>query len=387
MRWTTVLWLLALSTCAPPQGLEAKAWTVKDFLALPADRDLGGWKAGDLVAREGEIIKFRDTTWGHADVAQGPGYGLTAFPAFVDGEPASFLVTEIWFAHPTPWVQPGWIMVSELGGDYPPVKGTLGIFPVGDDATFYSPFWRQVFVLAPGASRDTYRNAKEVLDAQKPMQEGAVVYCPLAPADGGVVKAAGEDAGVHPWILGEDVGLAAGAPVGLKEPLKRTAWIDGVEAPYFGMGPGRVRDGYNGVLPEESALYTFVVDGPDGGPQPLMIPAVLQPSPFERSFVRRIDVKLPAHAAVFVPEGFGRLGAELAAAGAPHVEVPTDEGTARARRGAVIRDVQCLTPDAGLSGCVLLDSEAEILTLGDAYVSPSQTTLAIDVVQAGGRTP
>jgi hypothetical protein len=103
--------------------------------------------------------------------------------------------------------------------------------------------------------------------------------------------------------------------------------------------------------------------------------------------VRRVDVLLPPTAAVFVPQDRPALAAALSEYGVPFVSPPVDEGTARAKLGAVIRDVGCLAADAGLASCALLDSPGAITPLGPAYVIPTETTLAIDVVQAGGSLP
>jgi hypothetical protein len=381
-----MLGLLALSACAPPPGLEAKVWTVEDFLRLaPQQKDLGGWRADQLVTFEGAPIPFRSPPYWPAEVPQGPGYGLTVFPAFAQGEPASFIITEIWFAHPTPWIQPAWIMVSALAPDFPQVPGTRSLFPVGTDGSFYSPFWRIEYVLAPDATPDRYTSAKAVLDANLPDHEGPVVYCPIVPVDGGVVRAAGEATPVHPWVLQSDVGLDGGAPMPVKAPTNRVAWVDGKEKPYLGIGVGRIED--YGQLPEENPLYTFAVPSTDGGRELLPIPAVLSDEPFATSFVRRVDVLLPSAAAVFVPVNRPELAALLSEKGARFVSPPVDDVTARTRLGAVIRDTACLATDAGFASCTLLDSPAAIDPLGDAYVIPTNTTLAIDVVQAGGRLP
>lgn len=383
MRSTWWLGLLTLCACAPPAGLEAKLWTVEDFLRLaPQRKDLGGWRADQLVTLEGAPIPFRSPPHGAVEVKQGRGYGLTLFPAFAQGEPAAFLITEIWFAHPRPWLQPAWLMVSSFS-DYAVVEGTKAVFPVDAYGSFYSPFWVAEFVLAPGAAENQYTSSKAVLDARLPMQAGPLVYSAVAPADGGAVVGEGEAGPVHPWALREDVGLDGGEPMSAKAPDNGVAWIDGREVPYLGLGAGRVK-GY-GQLPMESELFTFAVGGSDGGRELLPIPAVLPQEPFASSYVRRVDVLLPPTAAVFVPQDRAALAEALGALGVRHVSAPVDASTARAKLGVVIRDVACLGLDAGLGACALLDSPGAIEPLGPAYVIPTGTTLAIDVAQAGGR--
>lgn len=381
-----ILALVAVA-CAPPAGPDAKVWTVEDFLAkAPAKADFGGWRANELVTLPGEPIPFRSPPHTATETRQGAGYGLTVFPAFADGQPAAFVITEIWLEHPTPWVQPVWIAVSEFLPGFPrsaEVGGTQSVFPVSTDSTFYSPFWRGTYVLAPTARKDTYRSAKEVIDARLPTQEGSVLYCPIAPADGGVAVAEGESAPVHPWLLAEDVGVDGGA-MPVRPLVTRLAWVEGNEVPYLGVGQERVAEADQ--LPVEAPLYTFASRGADGGLAILPIPAVLPPDPFRSSFVRRTDVELPASGAVFVPTDRPELAAALAARGVVVVSPDVDPSSARARLGGVIADAKCLSPDAGFTGCVFLDSAAAIERLNRGLVRSTATTLAIDVAQVGGRT-
>jgi hypothetical protein len=371
--------------CAPATGPEAKLWTVEDFLAArAADKDFGGWRTSELVTLEGQPIPFRRAPHVDVDALQGPGYGLTVFPAFSEGQPASFVITELWRDHPTPWVQPTWQLVRALVPDNPgaaPVAGTQSIFPNGPQATFYSPFWRATYVLAPDASRDTYRSAVGVMNARLPSAQGPVFYCVLAPADGGVAVAGGEARAVHPWLLAEDVGLDGGSPLAVRAPAMRTAWVDDAEVSVLAVGADRVS--VDGQLPVESRLYTFVA-GADGGLLP--IPAVLPNDAFRSSFVRRYDVRVPPGGAVFVPEERAALRAALAARGVAVVSPAVDPSVGRAHLGAVITDTRCLAGDGGLTGCALLDSAAEIEALDRALVTASATTAAVAVTQVGART-
>lgn len=374
-----------VAACAPSSAPEAELWTVRDFLAKhAADRDFGGWKSSTLVALEGEPIPYRSAPHAETDTLQGPGYGLTVFPAFADGQPASFVITEIWENHPTPWLQPTWQLVRELLPGYPPsaqVPGTQSVFPVGVDSTFYSPFWRGTYVLAPDAKKDTYTSSAAVLNARLPMEEGGSLYCPIAPADGGVAVAQGEAGPVHPWVTNEDVGLDGGGPLGVRPLATRTAWVDGVEVAYLGAGADRVA--WDGQLPVEARLYTFAA-GEEG--ELLPIPAVLPPDPFRSSYVRRIDVGIPATGAVFVPVDHPKLAAALAGRGVTVVSPDVDPSLARVHLGAVIADTKCLTADAGFTGCTFLESAAAIESLNRALVEERDTTLAIAVQQVGART-
>lgn len=370
--------------CAPPSAPEAELWTVRDFLrAHAADKDFGGWKTSALVALEGEPIPYRSAPHAESDAVQGPGYGLTVFPAFSDGQPASYVITEIWQDHPTPWVQPTWQLVREFLPGYPQsaqVANTQSIFPVGVESTFYSPFWRAMYVLAPDAKKDTFTSSAAVLNARLPMEEGSSLYCPIAPADGGVAMAQGDALPVHPWLVNEDVGLDGGTPLGVRALPNRTAWVEGAEVTYLGVGADRFA--WDGQLPVEARLYVFA--GGDGALLP--IPAVLPADPFRSSFVRRIDVGLPATGAVFVPVDHPKLAAALAGRGVAVVSPDVDASLARVHLGAVIADTKCLTADAGFSGCTFLESAAAIESLNRALVEEREVTLAIAVGQVGART-
>ncbi|MEW5738719.1 MAG: hypothetical protein AB1938_07315 [Myxococcota bacterium] len=403
MRFQAIAVLVALSGCAEPEGLEAKVWTVEDFLRLaPEGQDLGGFRADQLVVLEGQPIPFRSRPYAASDVLQGPGYGLTPFPAFADGQPASFTVTEIWFAHPTPWIQPGYVMASRLTPEPTPLGG-LNIFPVGVEATFYSPFWQLFYALAPDAGQDEFRSATAVLGAHLPLQRASLVYCPLAPADGGVAAPAGVDAGpTHPWLLVDDVGGDGGWPQAARPMPMATSWVDGTRVPYFRGGVDRIE----GVdqLPVEHPLYTFAVAASDGGRALLPIPAVLPEEPFRSSFVRRTDVLVGASSAVFVPPDRPELIALLRGMGVKVACPQLDESTARLRLGAVIDQASCVRgrptvsgcvdnePDGGgddggvldpIGGCEFLDSAAAVRGVNSSRIIPTETTLAIGVTQVG----
>lgn len=409
---------LALAACAPPSGPDAKVWAVKDFIAkAPTKNDFGGWRADQLVTFEGQPIPFRSPPHAAAEALQGPGYGLTVFPAFSEGTPASFVITEIWLDHPTPWVQPTWVMVSSFEAGFPAsanVSGVPPIFAVDVGSTFYSPFWRGTYVLAPRAEPDTFTSAKAVLDAELPTQEGTVVLCPIAPADGGAAVAEGEATPTHPWVLAQDVGLDGGARLPAQQFGARTAWVEGRRVPYLGVGQDRVAEA--GQLPVEAPLYVFAAPGLDGGLEPLPIPAVLPRDPFRSAFVRRTDVRVPAGAAVFVPADRPALAEALTARGVAVVSpAGVPESTARLRLGGVIREASCLSgtvadaglPDGGgddggvdgggtsdggvaagadpLARCTWLDSVAAIEGLNAGLRRATGTTLAITVTQVGAK--
>jgi hypothetical protein len=264
------------------------------------------------------------------------------------------------------------------------VAGTSSIFPLDVDSSFYSPFWRGTYVLAPDATPETYTSARAVLDAKLPTQEGGVLYCPIAPEGGGLAVGQGELGPVHPWVLASDVGRDGAAPLSIRSVGHRSAWVEGHEVSYLGVGANYVEA--SDQLPEESTLYTFVAPAADGAPALLPIPAVLPPEPFRSAFVRRTDVLLPQEAAVFVPADRAALATALASAGVKVVSPEVDPSTARLRLGSVIADTTCLSADAGLDGCAFLDSAGAIDGLSQSLVSRTDTTLAIVVTQVGART-
>lgn len=300
---TRPLLVLLLVCCAPPSYDARRVWTTADLRAEPPDENVGGWKAGSLVSAEGQ---------------------LKALPGFSEGRPVAFVITELWYESPNPWVQP--VYVDPSHSDVRPV------FPVGAKGSFYSPFWRAVQFENPSNLQLT--DATQVLNQGGELTFGDIVVCPFVPSDTTVAR-------THPLTN------AALAPFTMTR-----AWLDGADVFYVPIGLDRVRG--EGDRVDESKLFAFVK--PDGGSWPL--PAVLDDDLVHRSFSRRYDVSLPVTARAFWPVGVPVPAGLTDIVGAP--DPGLDDVALRLR---VATNPECFRADAGFpTSCHWLDSRARIET-------------------------
>jgi hypothetical protein len=357
-----MLWLLTFLGACSPQGLPvSKTWSIKDFAAKSNQHiDFGGFYSDALAVGPGQLIPFQTRT------QSADGVGLVIRPAFVKTESAAFVITDLWFNHPNPWVQP---VYSVLPNDD---KSLSAIFPVDVDSTFYSPFWKRVFIEDAAANSGTYRSSSDVLSSKRPTRSGGLVFCPISP---GAVGFAGGPA--HPFS-----GLAvAAAKFGL-------AYVDGKDSQVKYLDVKGERYRANGQNLVESNAYFFVV-----GPRcpELPVPAILPNNAFEAGFLRRVNVTLPRSAVLAVPlaqqdqakqllENYN-LGAE------PECQLSSERLKAASVPSTsffkVASNATCFNANDG--GCVWLDSASAVESLSSESRVPSSTTLAVDVVLVGSR--
>lgn len=377
MRAYAVVFALACACAPPPAELPAKYWSAANSVAnRSATADFGGFSPLELVRLEGEPLPWLSPPFGSAEVRQGPGPGLSVFPAFAEGEEAAYAIFDLWSALPRPWVQPAWVFVSEFHAPAPMSKrlaGVPNVFPVDVTGSFYSPFWKLRFVTAPEADAETFTDAKAVLDARLPTNDGALVLCPIVPPGLHLAQAEGATAPVHPFTR---------APLTRREPNE--AWVDGRRVSYFDMGPDRAP--YSGDALEEAPAYFFSRPG-EGGLVRSSLPAVLPPRSWTRSLVRRVDVELPGTAAVFVPADLPALAEGLRAEGftVPAADAAIATDVARRYQLRVATDASCFGDATRFpAGCAWLDSEAAVLALSPWRRHESPTLLAIGVLLAEG---
>lgn len=343
-----------LCACAPPAPL-AKVWTPREFYARREVTTpiFGGWAPSELLVTEGQAIPY-------AGRVQATGEGLTVFPGVSEGRALGFVITDIWQDHPEPWLQPVWIGTSP-GAPTTRRPGVPNVFPVGLDSTFYSPWWRARFVPLEDGETKSLRGAKDVLDRPAP-GTGPVVFCPFTGRNSLGVAADGSGPR-HPLTGRRLVGGAQA--IGL---------VEGVEQPYLDFGVDRAPA--EGQRLVESDLFVFTLGG-----QPLPIAAVWPADARAHDFLQRVEVPVPAGAAVFVPGSLEALRAPLAGKStvlrdggvAPLAPVPPaalDGFTDYALRLA--RDPSCFTagPDGGVGGfpgtCEWLDSAERVQALPGA---------------------
>lgn len=392
---TGALALLAWAAlaCSPGPAPRARLWTPKDFLAhLPQRDTLGGFPVELLVAPPSGPIPFRGPPYPVPAATQAAAeHGLTLYPAYASGAPSVFVLTDLWVDHPLPWLQPMWLFVS---GEAPRdplslrIQTARAVFPVGPQGSFYSPLWTRHYVVAPDAGPETFRSAKEVLDARLPELPGPTLYASMVPFDVGLARAEGEPL-QHPWT-NEPVTDGAGAALNI---TPSQGWLDGEEVRYLGFGTDRAR--LLDAAPDETRLldaplYVFV--SPSDGTRMLRIPPVLPPKAYRSSLMRRVDVALPKGAKIFVPAGAAELRAQLALEGADLVADASPDippAVARAHLLRVADNPSCFKDAATFpAGCRWLDSaEAIEARVSPELRRPTEVLLAVAALPVAGRVP
>lgn len=345
---------LLLAACNPgPAAPLARFWSGRDF-SKPTG-NFGGFFPSELMARDGASLRFQPGN-------QTGGDGLILFPAVADRAVVAFVITDIWQAHPEPWVQPVWSPLDENGAQ--PV-GVWNVFPVDVDSTFYSPFWRAEMLLTSGLTPTSFRSGRDVLNAKGERRSGSIILCPIVP-DGTRIA---------------DDGSGAKEPITLRPVMVPTktnrAWVDGKEVSYFDFGPDRVQaDGQN---LREALAYFFVSAA---GQRPLPLATVLPAEPKRNSLVRRVDVVIPGGAAPFVPANRPDLRALLLRE-APELTVPTVSVTLDAFPQFALRvatDPACFEDPAFPTACDWLDTPARLEALRADRRIVQDVQLAIGVV-------
>lgn len=370
---TTRLWLgfaVLLAACAPSADVpDAKFWTVANFITARAKNpDFGGFFPKDLVVPRGEPLVFFPGT-------QSEGPGLTLFPAVAEGKAASFVITEIWANWPDPWVQPVYLPRDEAGR---PVEGARTVFPVDVASTFYSPFWRAEELLTPNLGENTYRSARDVLNAPTGTQRrsGAIVFCPIVPAE---TRFADDGTGTKDPMTRT---LATPRPTppavhpGWLPGVPSDAWVEGKPVSYFDFGADHAPS--DGQVVFDAPAYFFVKA--QGG-APLPVAAVLPDEPVRHAFVRRFDVSLPPGALPFIPPNRPELRALLLAKGLevpPLTNAALDAFPQYTLRVAV--DPACFDAATFPAGCDWLDTPARVLRLPSNTVVKREVQLGIGVV-------
>ena len=353
----------AFAACnAAPVTDPAKMWSSRDFLNGHGKKlSFGGWEPDELMATKGEVLRFMPD----GGTQQG-GPGFTLFPGLTDSRLAAFAITDIWENHPQPWVQPVWVPLDESGNK---VMGVWNVFPVDVDSTFYSPFWRAELLLTPGLTQDTYKSARDVLDAKVQRRQTAVVLCPIVPLrdEGDEVRFADDGSGPrHPLTLQ----LLKKVPA---KPAK--AWVDGNVVGYFDFGADRTPADEQTL--QEATAY-FFVSAP--GERPLPLTVVLPSDAVRHSLVRRVDVVIPAGAKPFVPTNRPDLKAMLEARG---LTVPLASASADAFPELALRVAgtpACFTEPTFPAGCDWLDTRERIEAFAPGTLIERPVQLAIGVV-------
>lgn len=333
MRVASLVALCAVTACAPAELEKAEVWTVANAVARKnVNADFGGWAPGRLVVHPGERLPFE----GGQQVGVP---GLVIHPGVADGVSAPFVITEVWRNHPTPWVQPVW---SPRRLDGLPTSELPNVFSVDVDSTFYSPYWKLELLVGDGLTGETFRSAREALNATLERRPGPLVYCPVVPGD---LQFAGSALGPRDPITLATVPQMVTSP----------AWAEGRAIHYIGFGPSRFEEADQ--LPVPSRAYFFVRRA---GETVLPVAAVLPSKPGAHGFLQRVDVPWPAKAAVYVPSSRAELRDGLVALDVPVARsLPANDGVA-SRALQVVLDRACLE-QGDIATCVWLDSVDAVL--------------------------
>lgn len=301
---------------------------------------------------------------------------MTVFPSFSEGASAAYVVTEVWDHHPTPWIQPVYLLVTSID---PLVRlpGQKTIFPVGVGSTFYTPYWRAKLVLVPSdLAPDSVRDAAALLNARYPVISGPLVTCPIGPGTVDIARPGPGAVPVRPYTQ-----------EAVRAPTQAVAWVDGREVDYLDLGAGGYADD-GSARPVEVPMYFFVSLSNDGSIRSLPLPAVSGPHALRHSYVRRYEVLLDSSVRVFVPADQPLLRAQVESAGlsAPATVLPSTSRLAAEYTLRVATDARCFASVDFPTGCTWLDSEAAIKALPDFKVLRTETTLAATTVRAQGAT-
>lgn len=304
------------------------------------------------------------------------GLTLNVAGAFSEGLPAAYVAAEQWFNVPRVWVQPMYVVGTDVNGAFTPLPGQLPIFSVGPDSGFYSPFWQVFFVTAPaGTAPNTYRSSAQVFNDGLPMTEGPGRLCVLAP-DGvditGYVRGGSGMPDVPPphpfsWQTLPAVGRVARAE----------GWVDGRPAAVkvLAFGDHKFRWDDNLVV-EETALFlmkrktaqgTVATGLPAvGGTGPLFSgvpPRFVGERPTFGSLWRMADVFLPDSAGALVPDMGAPAATRLAELGLKPRVLPAalaNDPDPASLYFRPILDVACLEGPDPRQGCVFLDRQSTI---------------------------
>lgn len=357
--WAFIL-LGVLVACGPETRAGAQAFAVPALLkaAREAQR-VGGIDASLLVVPSGRPIAFRGPPAEPGPVLHGEKDALCIVPAFKEGKPSAFFVTEVWDAHPTPWVQP--VYVVRTSAPMP----LLRVFNVDDRSTFYSPFWEEVIATVPDdADPEQFASSQAVLSGATLVRRARLFFYPIVTEAG--VELAGSPAVVRPYSL---------QPVTTLVPVMK-ARVDGASVSYLQIATERFS--MSDQLPTESVIYDFVSNAQT---EPFALPPVLASTAKTEALSRRVRVYLPAQARAFLPAGWEELGQLLAVKGFTATEVGApelDPAIARDYALRVASDPACFSKPALFpQGCRWLDSQAALRADRRLTFEPTQTVISV----------
>jgi hypothetical protein len=190
---------------------------------------------------------------------------LKIIPAFSEGEPAAYVIPELWVNFDEIWVQPWYVLVSAWndrttaqnrlrdaeGNGYPPV------FDVHPRSLFYSPFWLVFYAVVPEDSPiDKYTSAEKLFDEKRAIYPGPPWIYSVRPEAVTLPPMP-----VHPFLKKPVASFLNQAPV---------SWVDDQSMPYFNEGSNNFK--YDAKLVVEE-VPMFMLARRDASGQPALINA------------------------------------------------------------------------------------------------------------------
>jgi hypothetical protein len=317
---------------------------------------------------------------------------LRIIPAYSEGEPAAYVLPELWLNFDEIWVQPWYEFVTawnERSNSQNALKGPNGedappVFDVGPRSLFYSPFWVLFYaVVPPGTAFDHYTSVEQMMNDHLPIYKGAPWIYSVRPPE--VIL---PPMPVHPYL---------NKPVATSLRQFDLSWVDDEAMPYFDEGFNNFKYDDRLVV-EEVPMFFLAKRGASGKPELLDAPAVIGSGPlFGRrppevgngkprfgSATRFHIAIVPASAEAFNPEQHVAAAAALVAS---NIDPNTYRG--RVARNAVKvaeRDRACFEAMDFPTSCTWLDSQARIEDAGGASsIRRTEVVACSPVVFYGGK--
>jgi hypothetical protein len=368
-----------------PAPLHPKLWTLFEMLDALNDNK--------RVAESPTFPQGFDTK----DILTSKGDGsatLKIIPAYSEGEPAAYVLTEIWIGFREIWVQPWYFLVSAWNEKTPGMnraKDQMGvnypaIWEVHPKSLFYSPFWQVYYaLLPPGVDAWRYTSGEQIINDKLPLYLGPPFIYSARPAAITVEMPA-----VHPYL---------NTPVATFLNSTGMSFVDNEKIPYLTQGSNTFKYDANLVV-EEVPMFLFVRRNSTGGLVHLNAPNVIGTGPlFARrppdapggrprfgSHSRYHLAIVPATAAAFEPERFEAatqsLTDKMLDPRAYRGRVATN--AVRAAEGDPLGCFEDMTRFP--AGCTWLDSQARIEdALGLANLQKTEISVCSTVVFYGGK--
>jgi len=319
---------------------------------------------------------------------------LKIIPAFSEGQPAAYVMPEVWADFDEVWVQPWYVLLTAWDGKSPNqnrAKTADGmnappVFDVGPRSLFYSPLWLRYYAVLPeGADPAEYTSAERIFDEKLAIYPNVAWTYSVRPADVRLPDAPI----VHPYLQTPVASFLTQSPA---------SWVDDESMPYFDEGSANFTFRTADLVVDETPLYELARRGPDGAPLSMGAPRVMGSGPpFARrpadapngrprfgAYSRIYFAVAPATAAAFDPDASPDAVALLTAAG---LDPQAYRGRV-ATNGAKVADtdVACFAATDFPASCNWLDSQARIEdSLGVVNIIATEVTACSPLVFYAGK--